>query len=63
MKTYDVQVEWSGYSRGYSVYRIKAKSAAEAQENWWDGEQITHETIRDDTEHQEISDAVEVVTK
>jgi hypothetical protein len=60
MKTYDVEVQWSGYSRGYSVYRVKAESAEVAQKDWWDGEQVVHETVRDDTEVQEVSDVTVV---
>jgi hypothetical protein len=56
MKTYDVEVEWSGYSRGCSTYRVKAESAEAAKENWWYGERIVHEVVRDDTEVQEIGD-------
>jgi hypothetical protein len=63
MKTYDVQVEWSGYSRGYSVYRVTAWSEKEAKNEWYDGERITHVVVRDDTETEDIQDAVEVVTK
>jgi hypothetical protein len=55
MKTYDVEVQWSGYSRGYTVYRVKAESAEAANDTFWDGEQIAHETVRDDTETQEVS--------
>lgn len=50
MKKYKVAVNWSGYSRGYSVYEIEAESEEEAIENCWDGERIEHEVVRDDTE-------------
>ena len=53
-QTYDVETEWSGYSRGYSVHRVEAESEQEAKENWWDGKRIAHETVRDDTEMQEV---------
>jgi hypothetical protein len=50
MKTYDVEVEWSGYSRGYSVYRVTARSEKEAKNEWYNGERIAHGVVRDDTD-------------
>lgn len=66
MKTYDVQVEWSGYSRGYSVYRVEAESEEKAREFWYEGERRVHETVRDDTEtegYKEVTPVHDVSTK
>ena len=52
-KTFKVRVEWSGYSRGYSVYEVEADSKEEALENYYEGNQIEREVVRDDTEAQE----------
>ena len=54
-KTFTVQVEWSGYSRGYTVYEVEASSEEEAKENYYEGEQISREVVRDDTEAQDVS--------
>ena len=52
-KKFKVQVEWSGYSRGYSVYEVEAESEEEALECYYEGNQIERNVVRDDTEEQE----------
>lgn len=52
-KKFKVQVEWSGYSRGYSVYEVEAESEEEALECYYEGNQIERNVVRDDTEAQE----------
>lgn len=52
-KKFKVQVEWSGYSRGYSVYEVEAESEEEALECYYEGNQIECNVVRDDTEVQE----------
>lgn len=53
-KTFTVQVEWSGYSRGYTVYEVEAFSEEDAKENYYEGKQISREVVRDDTERNEV---------
>ncbi len=59
---FDVTVEWSGYSRGRTLYRVTAATAEEAMERWSEGELIERTVVRDDTEGQvflvEPSDAL-----
>ena len=56
LKTYEVTVDFSGYSRGYEVIEVEAESeeAAEeaAEDNWYDGREILHKIVRDDREHE-----------
>lgn len=52
-KKFKVQVEWSGYSRGYTVYEVEADSEEAALENYYEGNQLEHNVVRDDTEAQE----------
>lgn len=52
-KKFKVQVEWSGYSRGYSVYEVEAENEEEALECYYEGNQIERNVVRDDTEAQE----------
>ena len=54
-KKFKVQVEWSGYSRGYSIYEVEAENEDHAKEIYYEGKKIEHETVRDDTESQEIN--------
>ena len=54
-KTFTVRVEWSGYSRGYSVYEVEASSEQEAKECYYEGIKVQHEVVRDDTERQEVN--------
>ena len=60
MKTYDVTVNWSGYSRGFSTYRVQADSEDEAKELWYEGEEVQRTTVRDDTEAQDFTSIEEV---
>lgn len=52
-KMFQVQVEWSGYSRGYSVYEVEAENEEEALECYYEGNQLERCVVRDDTEVQE----------
>ncbi|AUR93176.1 coil containing protein [Vibrio phage 1.184.A._10N.286.49.A5] len=54
-KKYQVRVEWSGYSRGYSVYEVEAESEDEAKEICYEGDKLEHVVVRDDTESQEVN--------
>jgi len=47
---YKVEYKWSGYSRGYATVIVEAESEDEARGNWWWGEEVDREVIRDDTE-------------
>jgi len=55
MKRYTVNTEWAGYSRGTAQYIVEAESEEEAMKNWWDGKQVSHVVVRDDTEGAAIS--------
>ena len=55
MPKYKVQVEWSGYSRGYSLYEVEANSKEEAEELYWESEPYHVVTIRDDTEDGDVT--------
>ena len=50
---YHVTVEWSGYSRGYKVLSVEAKSKEDALESIkdfeWDDE-VSRGVVRDDTD-------------
>jgi hypothetical protein len=59
MAKYQVTVDWSGYSRGCSIWEVEAESEDDARENWYCGEEIERDTIRDDTEG-EVSEIVEL---
>ena len=50
MKKFKVEIDWSGYSRGCSVYEVEAETQEEAEELWDEGEKITDVTVRDDRE-------------
>jgi len=50
MNKYEVDVDWAGYSRGYSTYIVEAESEEEAMNSYYLGEKIEHETVRDDTD-------------
>ena len=54
MPKFEVSVEWSGYSRGYSVFEVEAEDAEEAKEIWYDGKKVHHEIHRDDTEKEAV---------
>ncbi|KKL78114.1 hypothetical protein LCGC14_2028090 [marine sediment metagenome] len=49
---FKIKTEWSGYSRGTSIYIVEADNEAEAKELWYRGERIQHEVVRDDTENE-----------
>jgi len=50
MAVYKVEVEWSGYSRGESVYEVEAVNEAEASFIYHFGHRISHGTTKDNTE-------------
>ena len=56
---YKIELDWSGYSRGFSVYEVEAESEDEARESWYEGKRTHHEVVRDDTE-KEISSIKEI---
>ena len=62
LNKYLVDVQWSGYSRGYSLYEVEAKCEDDAIENYYYGKEIERETIRDDTESHECPTILEVIT-
>lgn len=49
-KKYSVLVPWQGYSMGESVWIVEADSEVEAKEYYWEGEEVSRNTHRDDTE-------------
>lgn len=59
MPKYLIDVDWSGYSRGASQYEVEAENEKEAEDNWYSGKKVFHETIRDDTE-KEVSKVTKV---
>ena len=50
MNKYRVELEWSGYSRGYAIYEVEAESEEAAIKDYWQGVEVERDTIRDDTE-------------
>lgn len=60
MPKFSVSLEVAGYCRGYKVFEVEAKTAEEAKENYWSGELIDEEIIRDDREG-EVSNVVEII--
>ena len=55
MNKYRVELEWSGYSRGYAIYEVEAESEEAAMEDHWSGVEVERETVRDDTDSEVIS--------
>lgn len=53
--SFDVHVEWSGYSRGVTTYRVMAATAEDAMERWSEGEMVERIVVRDDTEGEAVS--------
>ncbi|UGO50054.1 hypothetical protein RGZ1_23 [Morganella phage vB_MmoM_Rgz1] len=47
---YKVTVPFSGYVRGYQTYLVEAESEQEALDDYWSGELIEDEIVRDDRE-------------
>ena len=47
---YIVRAEWSGYSRGYSVYEVAADNEQDALDSYSEGDRVGHYVVRDDTE-------------
>ena len=50
MPEYIVEGEFSGYSRGVVVFKIKADSEEDAREYWYEGIEVGRQVVRDDTE-------------
>lgn len=59
-RKWEVSVDWSGYSRGYSTFIVEADSKEAAMANYYMGECAEREVVRDDTD-MEASDAEEIV--
>jgi len=51
---FKVRREWSGYSRGYSIFEVEAENKEMASEQWYEGKVIEHKVVRDDTETNEL---------
>jgi hypothetical protein len=54
MKKFQVTKHWCGYSRGYTIYEVEAETLVDATELYYDGKQIEHVVVRDDTEPEEV---------
>ena len=50
MPKFKVRYEWAGHSRGHDVWEIEAANEEEAKEIYYEGKQVEHVTVRDDTE-------------
>jgi hypothetical protein len=50
--TFTVKIEWSGFSRGYSIYEVEAASELEAKEYYGDGNMIERQVVHDNTKQQ-----------
>ena len=56
MKKFQATVQWSGYSRGCTVYEIKAEDLKEAKKiHGSKCKAIKHIIVRDDTEKNDIN--------
>jgi len=55
MTKFNVEVEWSGYSRGTALWEVEAESEEDARENYYEGKRIQREIVRDDTEEEILS--------
>jgi hypothetical protein len=53
MNKYKVRVEWSGYSRGYTIYEVEAETEEDAISNYDYGIEFDKVVVRDDTEREE----------
>ncbi len=51
---YRVHTEWQGYSRGTAIWEVEADSPDEAREFYYDGDLVTRNVVRDDTESEAI---------
>ena len=51
---YRIKTEWSGYSRGESVYEVEAANEEDARCDYWHGV-ISENTVRDDREEEVVS--------
>ena len=54
MKEYEVQVQWRGYRRGYTTYKVEAESEEDAITNAKYGRSVVsseENVVRDDREY------------
>jgi hypothetical protein len=63
MKKYEIEFEWYATSRGVSGYLVEAENEEEARENYYEGELLFSETIREDVNDVDIMSIVEVTDK
>lgn len=49
MNKFEVTVPYSGYIRGYRTYLVEAETEEEALKDYWSGELINDNVVRDDT--------------
>lgn len=54
MKEYKVVREYSGYVRGSITYNVMAESEEEALQNWYSGEEVSNDIVRDDTDTNDV---------
>ncbi len=50
MPEFEINISWSGYSRGLSKYLVEADTEEEAKEIYYEGKKVYHEVVRDDTD-------------
>jgi len=50
MSRFKIEIGWSGYSRGITIYEVEAEDEEHASEIWDEGEKTSHYVVRDDTE-------------
>ncbi len=61
MNKYLVEVEWSGYSRGYASYEVDAENEEAASKDYMSGKETERDVVRDYTEKEDS--AVSLVSK
>ena len=55
MKTFIVETEWAGYSRGNATYEVEANSAEEAEQEWDMWAERSRNVVRNDQEEEVTS--------
>ena len=53
-KEYTVVRDYQGYVRGSVTYTVMAESEEEARQNWYSGEEVSNDIVRDDTETTDV---------
>lgn len=53
-KEYTVVRDYQGYVRGSITYKVLAESEEEALQNWYSGEEVHNNIVRDDTETTDV---------